>query len=90
MIVGGEIKSEIKRCYVDQKVVIACPRCKKTLVSDLKEYYLSYPFVGKTVSLYFYCKDCENNNDEAGWNVDAVVKSMRISLEYDPEKIYAD
>lgn len=55
---------DIKRCYLPVIVETDCPKCKKKLVSDLRNEYLSYPVVNGETKMYFYCDECDEDVSE--------------------------
>lgn len=74
--------NDIKRCYVDGKIMIKCPNCGEVITHNFKEHYLCNPEVGKKTDCYFYCDNCDHE-----YEIPMRVKHAHITIEYDDTKI---
>lgn len=81
--------SNIKRCYIDgAKIEIECPRCHVTLEEDFDDRYLSYPDIGETISIGFYCESCEDGGEkEFEYKLPIYIVNAAITIEYDQDEL---
>jgi len=83
--IRGSIISDIKRCYVDARIEVPCPTCKQVLANSMTTKYISYPEVDRMHTLWFYCSCCKQ-----GYTIEAKVKNIEITLEYDTTTLSKD
>ena len=69
----------VKRLYLPFRVLDDCPKCGKQRAHDLNSQYLSYPVLGDTISLGFYC---EEGHPIEEWTCEVM---LQVSLEPAPE-----
>lgn len=50
---------DAKRFYIDKVVKKKCPNCKKKVVRDFNDEYLSYPVLNKAMNISFWCSNCD-------------------------------
>jgi len=75
----------IKRCYIDLRIMIPCPKCNTQLIADFNKDYLSYPVLGKLTSGWVYCKACKINI-----TYPLMVKAAQLHILVDPWKAKID
>ena len=55
----GQLNLSGIKCNANIEAFVVCPDCNNTMICDLNEQHLSYPVIGDTDYLYFYCGVCE-------------------------------
>jgi hypothetical protein len=60
-VTGKEIGTiDVKRFYLPGlRVEVECKECKKPMVKDLAQEYLTYPPVNQPFPFTVYCTDCD-------------------------------
>ena len=79
----------IKRCYCEGAIIkVNCPKCGSELIADIGDQYLSYPKVGKSSTVGFYCEKCDDGKTlDCEFELDVIIKSANIVIEYDPTTV---
>jgi len=88
--ISGKLEiGNIKRCYCQGAIIkVKCPKCGSELITDIGSEYLSYPEVGQSSTVGFYCKKCDDGESTCcELELDVIVKSADIVLEYDPDTL---
>lgn len=84
-VTGTVYLDNIKRCYMDIKLNVECPKCKKNMLIDLDSNYLMHPNIGESIEIGMYCDNCIID-----WKMPLKLVSSIATIEYDTDKIEKD
>ena len=84
--IKGKIEiADLKRCYVEVKFEMNCPKCNNKLIFDFGDNYLMYPEIGKMDEQSSFCRKCDK-----GYLMPIKVTKAEVEIACYPKKIKAE